>query len=120
VQDWGQKFWMHVHTSVFASRFVPPPPVTGDIARRHIKDPQLLGLIDAECFVFSTVPAAYTPMINAGMVLSDRFYGKHRCRQVGSSFAPNLGRSESIVSGGPCRPCQLSKRRRRTHPCCPC
>lgn len=45
------------------------------MARKHIRDPELLALIDAECFVFSTVPASHTPMINAGMVLSDRFYG---------------------------------------------
>ncbi|GMN39617.1 hypothetical protein TIFTF001_008835 [Ficus carica] len=51
------------------------PQNTGDIARKYIKDPQLLSFIDAECFIVSTVNALQTPMINAGMVLCDRHYG---------------------------------------------
>jgi len=47
----------------------------GDVARRHIKDEELLHFIDIECFCWSTVLAADTPMINAGMVFCDRHYG---------------------------------------------
>lgn len=47
----------------------------GDIAREHIKDEQLLKFIDMECYSWSVVPADLTPMINAGMVFSDRHYG---------------------------------------------
>lgn len=51
------------------------PQNAGDIARKFIKDPQLLSFIDAECFIVSTVNALHTPMINASMVLCDRHYG---------------------------------------------
>lgn len=51
------------------------PQNAGDIARKFIKDPQLLSFIDAECFIVSTVNALQTPMINASMVLCDRHYG---------------------------------------------
>ncbi|MEC4983196.1 MAG: carotene isomerase [Oscillatoria sp. PMC 1068.18] len=51
------------------------PQNAGDIARRYIKDPQLLKFIDMECYCWSVVPADKTPMINAGMVFSDRHYG---------------------------------------------
>ena len=47
----------------------------GDVARRHIRDPELLRFIDIECYCWSTVPADLTPMINAGMVFCDRHYG---------------------------------------------
>ena len=48
---------------------------TGSVARKHISDPILLKVIDIECFCWSTVLADSTPLINAGMVLCDRFYG---------------------------------------------
>ncbi|MBD2120033.1 carotenoid isomerase [Trichocoleus sp. FACHB-262] len=51
------------------------PQNVGDIARRYIKDPALLKFIDMECYCWSVVPADKTPMINAGMVFSDRHYG---------------------------------------------
>lgn len=51
------------------------PQNVGDIARRHISDPELLKFIDMECYCWSVVPAEQTPMINAGMVFSDRHYG---------------------------------------------
>lgn len=51
------------------------PQNVGDIARRHISDPDLLKFIDMECYCWSVVPADLTPMINAGMVFSDRHYG---------------------------------------------
>eukprot|EP00879_Flechtneria_rotunda_P021395 GHRR01022552.1.p1 GENE.GHRR01022552.1~~GHRR01022552.1.p1 ORF type:complete len:499 (+),score=126.88 GHRR01022552.1:1262-2758(+) len=48
---------------------------TGDVARKYIKDPELLKFIDLECFIWSTVNADMTPMINAGMVFCDRHFG---------------------------------------------
>lgn len=51
------------------------PQNAGNIARKFIKDPQLLSFIDAECFIVSTINALQTPMINASMVLCDRHYG---------------------------------------------
>uniref|UniRef100_A0A1D1Y407 prolycopene isomerase n=1 Tax=Anthurium amnicola TaxID=1678845 RepID=A0A1D1Y407_9ARAE len=51
------------------------PQNAGDIARKYIKNPQLLSFIDAECFIVSTVNALQTPMINASMVLCDRHFG---------------------------------------------
>mgnify|MGYP002654244696 CR=1 FL=1 len=51
------------------------PQNAGDIARRYIQDPELLKFIDMECYCWSVVPANLTPMINAGMVFSDRHYG---------------------------------------------
>jgi hypothetical protein len=53
----------------------PPPHSPGDVSRRYIKDPELLRFIDAECFIWSTVSADLTPMINAGMVFCDRWGG---------------------------------------------
>ncbi|MEA5582551.1 carotenoid isomerase [Nodularia harveyana UHCC-0300] len=51
------------------------PQNVGDVARRYIKDPELLKFIDIECYCWSVVTAEKTPMINAGMVFSDRHYG---------------------------------------------
>ncbi|MGD1902151.1 MAG: carotenoid isomerase [Geitlerinemataceae cyanobacterium] len=51
------------------------PQNAGDIARRYIRDPELLRFIDIECYCWSVVPADLTPAINAGMVFSDRHYG---------------------------------------------
>ena len=51
------------------------PMNVGDIARKYITDPILLKFIDIECYCWSVVPADMTPMINAGMVFSDRHYG---------------------------------------------
>ena len=51
------------------------PVNAGDVARRHIQDPALLRFIDMECFCWSVMPADQTPMINAGMVFSDRHAG---------------------------------------------
>jgi prolycopene isomerase len=51
------------------------PLNVGDLARKEIKDPKLLQFIDMECYLWSVVPADKTPMINAGMVFSDRHYG---------------------------------------------
>lgn len=51
------------------------PQNAGDIARKYIKNSDLLSFIDAECFIVSTVDACHTPMINAAMVLCDRHFG---------------------------------------------
>ncbi len=51
------------------------PQNVGDVARRYLKDPLLLKFIDLECYCWSVVTAEMTPMINAGMVFSDRHYG---------------------------------------------
>ncbi|KAL6654830.1 hypothetical protein ACP70R_008295 [Stipagrostis hirtigluma subsp. patula] len=51
------------------------PQNAGDIARKFIRDQELLSFIDAECFIVSTVNALQTPMINASMVLCDRHFG---------------------------------------------
>ncbi|HBE16284.1 MAG TPA: carotene isomerase [Cyanobacteria bacterium UBA11149] len=51
------------------------PQNAGDIARKYITDPELLKFIDMECYCWSVVPADKTPMINAGMVFSDRHFG---------------------------------------------
>nr|XP_025634753.2 prolycopene isomerase 1, chloroplastic [Arachis hypogaea] len=73
------------------------PQNAGDIARKYIKDPQLLSYIDVECFLVSTVNALQTLMINASMVLCDRHFEginypiggvgcikKHGCYYVGT------------------------------------
>ncbi|MGL4503420.1 MAG: FAD-dependent oxidoreductase, partial [Planktothrix sp.] len=51
------------------------PQNVGDIAKRYITDPEVLKFIDIECYCWSVVRADLTPMINAGMVFSDRHYG---------------------------------------------
>jgi prolycopene isomerase len=51
------------------------PQNAGEIARRYISDLQLLKFIDMECYCWSVVRSDLTPMINAGMVFSDRHYG---------------------------------------------
>tara|TARA_Y100001933_G_scaffold256288_1_gene300737 strand:- start:599 stop:2146 length:1548 start_codon:yes stop_codon:yes gene_type:complete len=51
------------------------PINAGDVARKYIKDPELLKFIDIECFCWSVMPAIKTPMINAGMVFTDRHVG---------------------------------------------
>jgi prolycopene isomerase len=51
------------------------PVNVGSVARTHIQDPDLLRFIDMECFCWSVMPADRTPMINAGMVFSDRHAG---------------------------------------------
>ncbi len=51
------------------------PVNAGDVARKFIKDNELLKFIDIECFCWSVMPALKTPMINAGMVFTDRHAG---------------------------------------------
>jgi prolycopene isomerase len=51
------------------------PVNVGAVARRYLRDPELLRFIDMECYCWSVMPADRTPLINAGMVFSDRHYG---------------------------------------------
>jgi prolycopene isomerase len=66
-------FFQHPFACLGLVKYLPQN--AGDIARRHISDTQLLKFIDMECYCWSVVPADRTPMINAGMVFSDRHYG---------------------------------------------
>ncbi len=70
------------------------PLNVGDVARRYIRDPRLLQFIDMECYCWSVVPAQLTPMINAGMVLSDRHYGGINYPQGGVGAI-----AETLVTG---------------------
>ncbi len=78
------------------------PQNVGDIARRYINDPELLKFIDMECYCWSVVPADMTPMINAGMVFSDRHYGginypKGGVGQIAQALADGLEKSGSTI-----------------------
>jgi len=66
-------FFQHPFACLGLVKYLPQN--AGDIARRYIHDPALLKFIDMECYCWSVVPADMTPMINAGMVFSDRHYG---------------------------------------------
>jgi prolycopene isomerase len=66
-------FFQHPFACLGLVKYLPQN--VGDIARRYIQDPKLLKFIDMECYCWSVVPADLTPMINAGMVFSDRHYG---------------------------------------------
>lgn len=66
-------FFQHPFACLGLVKYLPQN--AGDIARRYIRDPILLKFIDMECYCWSVVPADRTPMINAGMVFSDRHYG---------------------------------------------
>lgn len=66
-------FWQNPLACLGLARYLPKN--VGDVARRYIQDPLLLKFIDIECYCWSVVSAEMTPMINAGMVFSDRHYG---------------------------------------------
>ncbi|BAU67224.1 carotene isomerase [Stanieria sp. NIES-3757] len=66
-------FFQHPFACLGLVKYLPQN--AGDIARRYIKDSRLLKFIDMECYCWSVMPASHTPMINAGMVFSDRHYG---------------------------------------------
>ncbi len=66
-------FFQHPFSCLGLAKYLPQN--VGEVARRYIKDPQLLKFIDMDCYIWSVVPADLTPMINAGMVFSDRHYG---------------------------------------------
>jgi prolycopene isomerase len=69
----ARTFLQHPLSCLGLAKYLPRN--VGDVARRHIKNPELLKFIDIECYCWSVVPADITPMINAGMVFSDRHYG---------------------------------------------
>ncbi len=78
------------------------PQNAGDIARRYISNPELLKFIDMECYCWSVVPADATPMINAGMVFSDRHYGginypKGGVGQIAEKLVEGLEQSGSEI-----------------------
>jgi prolycopene isomerase len=82
----------------------------GDVAREYISDAELLKFIDMECYSWSVVPADLTPMINAGMVFSDRHFG-------GINYpVGGVGRiSEELVIGiDECDGCEVRYRARVT------
>lgn len=66
-------FFQHPFACLGLAKYLPQN--AGDLARKYISDPELLKFIDIECYCWSVVPADMTPMINAGMVFSDRHYG---------------------------------------------
>jgi prolycopene isomerase len=68
-----QVFFQHPLACLGLVKYLPQN--VGDVAKRYIKDPLLLKFIDLECYCWSVVTADMTPMINAGMVFSDRHYG---------------------------------------------
>ena len=70
------------------------PINAGDVARKFIKDPELLKFIDIECFCWSVMPALKTPMINAGMVFTDRHAGGINYPKGGVGII-----AEKLVSG---------------------
>jgi prolycopene isomerase len=79
------------------------PQNAGDIARRYIRDRQLLKFIDMECYCWSVVPADKTPMINAGMVFSDRHYGginypKGGVGQIAQKLVEGLEKAGSAIA----------------------
>ncbi len=81
------------------------PQNVGDIARRYIHDPALLKFIDMECYCWSVVPADLTPMINAGMVFSDRHYGginypKGGVGKIAESLVTGLEKADGEIRYG--------------------
>ena len=78
---------------------------TGDVARKYIKNPELLSFIDIECYCWSTVLAEHTPMINAGMVSmaslmpSLQFILSESCRTSCQLNRPhNTSKTKSILN----------------------
>ena len=69
----ARSFLTHPLSCLRLSRYLPLN--VGDIARKYLRNPRLLRFLDMECFCWSVMPASHTPMINAGMVFSDRHYG---------------------------------------------
>jgi hypothetical protein len=89
----------------------PPPPLL------PVQDPELLRFVDLECFLWSTVSADLTPLINAGMVFCDRHYGginypvRGEGRRSVCGLGPRAGGEGTLVpgvqrgrgrKGGPC------------------
>ncbi|MBD2384060.1 carotenoid isomerase [Cylindrospermum sp. FACHB-282] len=94
-------FFQHPLACLGLAKYLPQN--VGDVARRYIKDPQLLKFIDIECYCWSVVPANMTPMINAGMVFSDRHYGgvrypKGGVGQIAQKLADGLEKAGGEIS----------------------
>ncbi len=95
-----QVFFQHPLACLGLVKYLPLN--AGDIARKYIKDPALLNFIDIECYCWSVVPAEMTPMINAGMVFSDRHYGginypKGGVGQIAKKLAEGLVNAGSTI-----------------------
>ena len=95
-----RSFFQHPFACLGLAKYLPQN--AGDIARRYIKDPKLLKFIDMECYCWSVVPASYTPMINAGMVFSDRHYGginypKGGVGQIAQKLAEGLEKAGGTI-----------------------
>jgi prolycopene isomerase len=96
----ARTFFQHPFACLGLAKYLPQN--AGDIARRYIHDPQLLKFIDMECYCWSVVPAECTPMINAGMVFSDRHYGginypKGGVGQIAIKLAEGLEKAGSQI-----------------------
>ena len=95
-----RSFFQHPFACLGLAKYLPQN--AGDIARRYIKDPKLLQFIDMECYCWSVVPASSTPMINAGMVFSDRHYGginypKGGVGQIAQKLAEGLEKAGGTI-----------------------
>ncbi len=93
-------FFQHPFACLGLVKYLPQN--AGDIARRYIQDPALLQFIDMECYCWSVVPANQTPMINAGMVFSDRHYGginypKGGVGQIAQALATGIEQAGSRI-----------------------
>lgn len=93
-------FFQHPFACLGLVKYLPQN--AGDIARRYIRDPQLLQFIDMECYCWSVVPADKTPAINAGMVFSDRHYGginypKGGVGQIAQKLVEGLEKAGSAI-----------------------
>jgi len=80
------------------------PVNVGDVARAHIRDERLLRFIDMECFCWSVMPADRTPMINAGMVFSDRHAGGINYPKGGVGVIAEKLVAGLVAHGGAFRP----------------
>jgi prolycopene isomerase len=93
-------FFQHPRACLGLVKYLPQN--VGDLARRYIRDPELLRFIDMECYCWSVVPAERTPMINAGMVFSDRHYGginypRGGVGQIAQKLAEGLEKAGSSI-----------------------
>jgi prolycopene isomerase len=93
-------FFQHPLACLGLAKYLPQN--AGDVARRYIRDPALLKFIDMECYCWSVVPADKTPMINAGMVFSDRHYGginypKGGVGQIAQKLVEGLEKAGSTI-----------------------
>jgi prolycopene isomerase len=76
LEEWGYLFRSFVSNPLGCLTLARYLPVNvGQVARRCLRDPDLLRFVDMECYCWSVVPADRTPIINAGMVFCDRHYG---------------------------------------------